>query len=179
MKPRSRALQTTQLQIVGSTTFGRYPKISIENTFNMIISDNWLVPFAGYAFQPNPGELGNIGRAIYSSTRLGKMIAVVDNHVWVLNNNLFATKVGTINTYEGDVFIDENNTSQIAICDKANLWIYNWSTGTFTMATLPVDTATNATVIPGYVTYQDGFFIIPNVQSSNWFLSAAGDGTSW
>lgn len=179
MKPRSRTLQTVPLNIVGSNVFGRYPKISVEQTFNMIISDGWLVPFAGYQFQSNPGELGQNGRAIYASTRLGKMIVVIDNFVYTLNNNLISQKIGTINTYSGDVFIDENNTSQIAICDKANLWIYNWSTGAFTQASLPTDPATNSVVIPGYVTYQDGFFIVPNSESSNWFLSQAGDGTSW
>ena len=37
------------LNIVGSSVFGRYPKISIEKTYNMLISDNWMVNYPGYS----------------------------------------------------------------------------------------------------------------------------------
>ncbi len=48
MKGRSQTFTQMPLDIVGSTKFGRYPKISVEQTWNMIISDGFLVPFAGY-----------------------------------------------------------------------------------------------------------------------------------
>ncbi len=34
------------IQIVGSSTFGRYDKIGSGLTYNMFISDGWLVNFA-------------------------------------------------------------------------------------------------------------------------------------
>jgi len=36
------------LQLVCSNKFGRYPKISCEQVFNMFQSDGWMVNFAGY-----------------------------------------------------------------------------------------------------------------------------------
>ena len=36
------------LNLSGSSTFGRYPKISIEKTYNMFESDGWLVCLGGY-----------------------------------------------------------------------------------------------------------------------------------
>ena len=37
-----------EVNIVGSSTFGRYKKISSEKTYNMFVSDEWLVNTAGY-----------------------------------------------------------------------------------------------------------------------------------
>ena len=36
------------VNIVGGSTFGRYRKISSEKTYNMFITDEWLVNTAGY-----------------------------------------------------------------------------------------------------------------------------------
>ncbi len=36
------------LKMVGGTHYGRYNKISSEQSFNLLISDGWSVPFAGY-----------------------------------------------------------------------------------------------------------------------------------
>lgn len=172
MKPTALQNKSIPLDIVGSSTFGRYPKISVCRTFNMIISDNWLVDYAGYKLVAKISNNG-VGRAIYASTRLGRMIAVIDNHVYAISPNLSYQIVGTINTYSGDVYIAENNASQIAICDQSQLWIYDYSASSFTVATLPTG------VIPGYVTFQNGYFIVPDILTSNWYLSAANNGTSW
>ena len=47
-KPGSQNFKKISWQIVGSTKFGRYPKISHEQTFNMIRADDFLVDYAGY-----------------------------------------------------------------------------------------------------------------------------------
>jgi len=60
----SEIAQEFPLQIVGSTVFGRYPEISVEQTLNMLIADDALIPFAGYKYQKT---LGTSGRGIYSS----------------------------------------------------------------------------------------------------------------
>lgn len=41
-------IQQVPVNVVGSSTFGRYPKISLETTYNMFISDDWLVNYAGF-----------------------------------------------------------------------------------------------------------------------------------
>lgn len=169
---RSQSFTSVPLDIVGSTSFGRYPKISVEQTFNMIASDDFLVPSAGYVTR-NVIETPGNGRGIYSSVRAKLMFVVVNNNIYSLNANLNPTLIGSINTFEGDVFISENNGDQIAFCDQSSLYIYNYFTGQFTKAALP------AGVIPGYVTFQNGYFIVPDTQTSAWYLSSPNDGTNW
>lgn len=170
MKGRSPTFIQYPLDIVGSTKFGRYPKISIEETYNMIISDDFLVPYAGHKIVQHIIPRGE-GRAIYTSTRFNHMIAVIDNNVYAISNNLSTTIVGTIGTFIGDVYIDENNTNQIAICDRQNIYIYNWFTGVFSTATIDF--------IPGYISFQNGRFIAAALDTNIWRLSDVGNGLSW
>jgi len=69
---RSGNFKSVPLKIVGSSTFGRYYKISREITRNMFISDDWLVDYAGYQSISFGQDLGNQGRAIFTSTKLKK-----------------------------------------------------------------------------------------------------------
>lgn len=178
-KPISNNFTTLPLDIVGSSNYGRDPKIMSSRTFNMIIADDWLVDYSGYKMVIKISPQGN-GRGIFSSIRDKRMIAVIDNRVYSINiystgNNpsFTVTPVGIINSFSGDVSIDENVNSQIAICDQHDIYIYNYSTGAFTKATLPEG------FIPGYVTYQDGYFITPNLNGSEWALSASNNGLNW
>lgn len=177
MKGRSPTFTQVPLDIVGSTTFGRYPKISVEETYNMIISDNFLVPFAGHKKVVTINPIGQ-GRGIYTSTSFGQMIAIIDNTVYAISTNLTATVVGTINTFIGDVYIDENNAHQIAICDRQNIYIYNWLASTFAIATLPNNTD-GSVFVPGYISFQNGRFIAPSLNTNIWRLSDPNDGLSW
>ena len=177
----SQPVSDVPIRIVGSNTFGYNKKISPEATYNMYISDEWLVDTPGYVKAVDfPNRIN--GRALYSSDRGNFMIAVIDNTVYKIsgpNNHLVTQAIFAIDTYYGDVFIDENVASQIAICDQQDLWIYNFITGAVTKATLPVNPSTGKTISPGYVTYHDGYFIVPDTTSSAWYLSAQNDGTDW
>ena len=103
-----------KLEIVGSTRFGRYPKISTEETYNMIISDGFLVDYAGYSALL---ELvaGGVGRAAYTSTAANFIVAVVSEKVFIIIPGLSSQQVGSLLTATGDVFIAENNNKEIAI----------------------------------------------------------------
>jgi hypothetical protein len=173
------------VEIVGSSKFGRFPKVSAEKTFNMYVSDNWLMPTPGHI------KLGDIdplqeGRGNFTSVAGKFMLSIIGNGIWRSNENIrkigrqtpigdptevVAQKVGTIETYTGDVFIDENNASEIAICDKRNIYIYNYSANTVIKAVTPF--------LPGYVTFQDGRFISPDLLSHQWYLSDLNNGLSW
>jgi len=160
------------LDIVGSTVFGRYSKINIAETFNMIISDDWLVPYAGYKRKSQ--ITGDFGRAIFSSARANIMIVVVDDVVYAVNNNISVTQVGEISTSTGDVYIDENNNAEIAICDRKNLYCYNWQLNKFTkVTTLP------SGVVPGYVSFQNGRFIVADISSNRWYIGQVNDINTW
>lgn len=174
MKGRSPTFTQVPLDIVGSTKFGRYPKVSIEQTYNMIISDEWLVDYAGYVLVLSLINQAQ-GRAIYTSNRLGKMIAVIANTVYAISTNLSPQIVGTIATFLGDVFIDEDNIGNIAICDKQNIYIYNYVSNKFYIA---LD-GTNPTLgfIPGYISYQNGRFLTVATDTSTWRLSGLSSTT--
>lgn len=174
MKGRSPNFTQVPLDIVGSTVFGRYPKISIEQTYNMIISDNFLVPYAGHMMVANIINQAE-GRAIYTSNRYNHMIVVIANNVYSISTNLSFQLVGSLTTFEGDVYIDENNTNQIAICDRSHIYIYNYSTGAFSQASIDF--------VPGYISFQNGRFIAAAFDSGggtwSWRLSDVGNGLSW
>lgn len=149
-------MQPVPIKVVGSSTFGIYPKINLEKTVNMFISEGWLVNYAGYR-RVNGNIDGNEGRGLFHSIRGNFVLVVIDDKVYKLNKALGATQIGTINTRFGEVFMDENLSSQICIVDGNNAWIYNYTANTFTEQTLTVD---GFDLIPGYVTYHNSFFLI-------------------
>lgn len=158
------------VNIVGGNIFGRYPKVSVEVTYNMIISDNWLIPYSGYERVATIDDQGT-GRGIFNSSRLGKLIVVINDIVYTYDKTGYFNEVGKLHTHTGDVFIDENNVKQIAICDKKNIYLYDYDAGTFAQITMDFK--------PGYVTFQDGYFIAPDIEKAQWRLSALNNGTSW
>jgi hypothetical protein len=187
---RSESTVQSPINVVGSSTFGVYPKISIEKTYNMYISDGWLVDYLGYKSISN---LGTRGRGIFTSTILNRMIAVIDENVYLINvifdpnsNDPYQfnpLQIGTLLTFTSDVFIAENNGGQIAISDGSAIYIYNPN------AAIPFQTFNSAALgfIPGYITFHDTYFIAAASQdafytppaNNTWRLSASNDGTSW
>jgi hypothetical protein len=180
-KKNSANSEELKLDIVGSSNFGRNPKIMASRTFNMIIADDFLVELYGYS---KIIDFSNSykGRGTFGSVKGNIFIFVTGNQVYsitIYRNPVTGKKqysktiVGTIDTYSGSVFIDENNVGQIGICDQHDVWIYTYSTGAFVKATLP------AGFKPGYITYQNGRFVVPDTLTSVWALSAAGNGLNW
>jgi hypothetical protein len=160
------------LKIVGGNNFGRYSKISIEETYNMIVSDNWLVPYAGYKTVTQIEETAR-GRAIFNSIPLGKMIVVIDNNVYLIDKNLSHNKLASIETYSEDISIAENNKKQIAICDQKDIYIYDYENNVFDKARTegsPLDFR------PNYVAFQDGYFIAATADRAEWRLSEINNG---
>ncbi len=185
-------VQEIPLKITGGTHFGRYPKISVEQTYNMIVSDDALVPYAGYLNVLNIDS--NLeGRAIYTSYRGGFMIAVYGTNVIRINysasNNTFLpTQIGTLQTNSGDVYINENNNSQIVLTDNVYVYVYNYSpTATVIFRSSQPgspDSFSFPFQNPGYIGFQNGRIIIASEGTTNWVLSGfnddlAQDATVW
>lgn len=162
--------QTVPVNIVGSSIFGRFPKISSEKTFNMFIStagqDEWLVNFAGWKKLFYLIEGSAHGRGVFHSVRNNIIVAVINNVVFKIDSDFNFTQVGTILTASGDVFMDENLNDQICIVDGLNAYIYNVDTGSLTKQTL------NSNLIPNYVVYHNTFFIFGNANTT-------GNGAKW
>lgn len=189
--PSSKSLP---INIVGSSIFGRYPKISTERTFNMFISDNWMVPYSGYqvGIAANKFRNGLRGRGCFNSTKLDRLVVVIDDNVFLTQiqyNQTYDTvtyssvvPIGVLQTNTGVVYITENNNHQIAISDGQAIYIWDSSsTGTFTTVSTP-------SFVPGYITFHDTYFICAASQddypvggplNNTWRLSAQNDGTSW
>jgi hypothetical protein len=175
--PKVQNSKTLPINIVGGSTFGRYNRISSERTYNMMISvsekEKWLVNFAGYQRAIQLQATGE-GRGIFRSVRGNLMIAVVNSTVYRINPDLTFIPVGTLATSTGEVTIDENLSSQIAICDGLNVYIYNWSGAPF------ITIQNLLGQVPSYVSFHNSFFNIgstitsPNPQAwTSWsFLSA-------
>ncbi len=184
--------QEIPLPIVGGSTFGRYNKISDSQTWNMIVSENALVDYAGYKYVfQNPLVANGVGRGIYTSVNGGIMIAVIGSAVFSIDGNLMATPVGVLQTSVGDVFISENNANQIAIADKSFLYVYNYGDNSF-LQSIPFpnplpDIITPAPTgyfygpapFPGYVSYQLGSIIVAELSGQDFWISGLEDATQW
>lgn len=177
------------LNIVGSSTFGRYPKISIEKTYNMFQSDTALVPYPGY--KTAIANIGSNGRGIYTSTKQKRMVGVFGNKVYLIN--LFFDQgnqrsydssvvlIGTLLTNSGVVYITENNKPQILISDNVALYVYD---PTLSPA---FQQAVGLSFVPGYITFHDTYFICAATQdnyyspaaTNTWRLSGQNDGLVW
>ncbi len=187
-----------EINVVGSSIFGRYDKISTERTMNMFISDETLVPYAGYqivinAMQLGGGGVGKQGRGIFTSTKFNKLVIVIDANVFlvsmIFNQTLLKvefvdiTFIGSLTTSTGVVYVTENNNPQICISDNQNLYIYD-------PANNPAITqVTGLNFTPGYITFHDNYFLCAASQDSidgtkpivnnTWRLSAINNGLIW
>ncbi len=162
------------VRIVGSSIFGRHPIISDERTWNLFISDDWLINFAGYEQAVEIQPAGVEGRGLFHSTRGNFLLVVLGNNIYRINQNLGFTFLLSITSSTGDVFMDENLSSQIVIIDGSpTAYIYNYTTDT--IGPIVWDYGTGGTPFtPNYVTYQNTYFIFGNgdrtTSGSQWFV---------
>lgn len=163
--------QEIEINVVGSSKFGRYKKISDERTYNMFISDEWLVSYAGFKKQVDIKITGK-GRGIFNSLRGDFLIVVISADVYRLDSNLAPRKIGSLQSTVGDVYIDENLSEQVCIVDGKTAYIYNYGTvpESFTPQTLLFN---SIEIFPSYVCYHNSFFLFGSAPTSpnrqNWY----------
>lgn len=171
------------VNIVGGCKFGRYPKISDEQTYNMYVSDDWLISFSGWKKVSIINKLtGSSGRGQFVSTRSNIILAVINSVVYsiTINNNYsnysysrpVVSFVGNISSSVGPVFMDENLDNQIAIVDGLNCYIYNTAFKSLTKQVINVD------LIPNYVCYHDTYFLFGNALRTKNGVNI-GNGAKW
>lgn len=83
-----------------------------------------------------------------------------------------STLHGTLNTATSRIDIEENPT-QVMLIDGEYGYIFNKTTDTFSVisdANFPV---------PSDLTFQDGYFIVTEAQTSKFWISSLNDGTTW
>ncbi len=187
---RGQKSEQVPLNIVGSSTFGRYPKISIEKTYNMFISDQWLVDYAGYKigipanlFAAASGGLATTGRGIYSSSVLNKLFVVINSSVYMVTLEFNQVHqhvesetivfIGSLQTSTGVVYITENNGDQILFSDNHSLYLYKATDMPPTFSIISVD------FVPGFITFHDTYFLAAAQGTPNWYRSNSNDGETW
>lgn len=165
--------------VAGSSNFGIEPKVNGEKTYNMFISDEWLISLGGYERVLDLLAAGE-GRGAFNSIAGKFFIAVVNANVYQVTNLLGATLIGQLQTSSGEVFIDENLNQQICIVDGVHAYIYNYSMA----PNLTIQTAGvlgSGSLVPNYVTYHDTFFLfgngLRNPNGTQWYAYAFDDAT--
>lgn len=103
----------------------------------------------------------------------GRAFAVSGNELYELTSAGTANSLGTINTYSGNVTIAENST-QLAVCDGTDLYILTYSSNAFAEVS-DVDLPSAV----GTVAYLDGYFVVNEVNTGKFYISALNNGTSW
>ena len=149
--------QQIEVNLVGGNTFGRYPKISLETTYNLFVSDKWLINTPGFKKVLQLSR-GGKSRGIFRSVRGNFALAVVGSAVYKIDINLDFVQIGTINSTHGDVFIDENLTYQIAIVDGINAYVYNYNIA----SGIVLQTGLQDSFVPSYVCFHNGNFLFGN-----------------
>lgn len=151
------ANEQVPINITGSSLFGIYPKISLEKTYNMFISDDWMVNYAGYKEISDASYSGK-GRAIFKSVRGDFLVAVIGSGLYKITHALAPQFIANIQTSTGFVSIDENLSEQICIADGSKAYIYHYPTETLTVQAL--------SFTPNYVCYHNTFFLIGSSPNS-------------
>lgn len=171
------------VQIVGGNQFGRYAKINDAQTWNMIVSDGWLVPYAGYK---RVVDIDNnlVGRGLHTSTIGGFMLAVIGSQVIRISQSFQPIVVGNLSTSTGEVYMAENTAKQIAITDGRYVYIVDYSSSTAVLKTSAPGGAINfnaqfSNASPGYIAYQNGRFVMAINGTASWCLSGFNDGLTW
>lgn len=176
--PLTTDTQEVPVRIVGSSVFGRYPTISVERTYNMFITssadneEEWLANFPGYAQILRLIDEGAEGRGVFHSIRGGFLLAVAGSEVFRVNLlEEVPTALGAIGTATGEVFFDENLSSQICFVDGQVAYIYNYLSAPAAFAPAVYD-AHGSDFQPNYITYHNTYFIFGNALTTN-------DGSKW
>lgn len=178
------------VRIVGSSVYGRYPTISVERTYNMFTTssadgeEEWLANFPGYKLVLSLINEGAEGRGAFHSVRGGFIIAIVASDVFRIDQlNENPTLIGTIASNTGEVYFDENLSSQICFVDGQTATIYNYLSAPNAISAAVYESVPGDTnFVPNYVTYHNTYFIFGNALETNygsqWVIFQTGaDGT--
>jgi len=115
--------------------------------------------------------LGSI-RGLWFSVENTRAFAVSGTDFYEIDSSGNGTVLGSINT-TGSACTFADNGNQLAVCDGTSLYILTFATNTFAQVS-DVD-------FPGAgsVCFLDGYFIVNDPSTGQFYISALFDGTSW
>jgi hypothetical protein len=116
--------------------------------------------------------LTGAGRGIFA-TSTGRLFAIVGTSLIEVSALGVVTSRGTFSTSSGKVSYADNGV-QLMLVDGNNGYVLDLVSNVFATITDP-DFPDNAPV----VSFQDGFFIVPQPGTGNFFISSLRDGSTW
>lgn len=172
------ALREIDFPIVGSFRKDQVTKISAEQTINWY---EVLHPYGKKTSALHPVQGLNKKVQIGIGPIRGSFVFIDDKAYFASSNQLFQMDTAyvvtplsppNLTTTTGFVRIVSNQT-QIIFCDGVTAILYDTVALTLTTITFP------AGVIPGDITYMDGYFIVTNVNDNRFYVSNLDDGSTW
>lgn len=145
--------------------------------------EEWLANFPGYRHILALIADGVEGRGVFRSVRGGFLLAVAGAEVFRINLiDEVPTQLGLLDSSSGEVFFDENLSSQICIVSNGANKIYNYLIADNTIAdAVYVNVPADTHFTPNFVTYQNTYFIFGNalttVFGSQWVIFESGSGS--
>ncbi len=128
------------------------------------------------ALQGTPGLLNFVtcgsgpSRGGFPATN-GRTFVVSGTGFYEIFSNGTSTQWGTLLSGSGAVTMDENGL-QLAICDGGSVWIFTYATNAFVLVVSNIPVA-------GTIMFIDGYFVVNKVGTSEFYISASYDGTTW
>ena len=164
------------IAIAGTGIQSRSPNVTSQKRINLyleISEDGDKTTLTNYG-TPGLSLFANLGSAANRAMHaIGNFVYVVNaGTFWRVDNSGVAVNKGTLLTTTGRCGIDDNGT-QIMVVDGVNGYIYNIATDTFVRIT-DVDFVACRTV-----TFNDGYFIVPQNDTGRFYLSKSYDGMVW
>lgn len=153
----------------------RDPVISCETSINMYLipaetnkEKKVLVPASGFDI-PLPIGMGDIRASFVFKEHL---YVVSGAEVYEIDVLLLPTLLLTLATTIGYVGISANE-NQVIFVDGADAWVWD------TVASTVTPVVFGFPISPVDVTMLDFYFIIPDGNKNQWYISALNDGTTW
>ena len=111
-------------------------------------------------------------RGAFKSRKNGRVFFVSGSTLYEVDSGGATTNRGSLNQSSGNITISENET-QMGVCDGSTVYIFTYSSNNFAqVADQDLPTA-------GTITTIDNYFVINEVDTGKFYISALGDGTSW
>ena len=176
--------QRTTIPFVGGTNRSRSVQVNDQATVNLINAVKGEGAKAPVVLESVPGmvELGAAGTGACRSSKLvnwkGDLYGVFGDALVQFSTTLGPTTVGTLSTTSGRAYIARGR-NYIMIVDGTAGYTYDGTTfATIADADFPANFTPTAGQ-PTHVTYLDGYFIVNDATTDNFYISAVEDPTSW
>jgi len=111
-------------------------------------------------------------RGSFKSRKNGRVFFVSSSILYEIDSSYALTSRGNLDQSAGNITICEN-TTQMAVCDGANVYIFTYATNNWAKVTDP------DLPVSGTITSIDNFFVVNEVGTDKFYISDLADGSSW